>query len=85
MNASPALVLHFPSSTPAGLRDRLVALFADHDLVAIHEDDIGAPRTWTAHFAGAEARDAAEAAVRALPEFSDLRLERVEIEDEDWA
>jgi ribosomal protein L11 methyltransferase len=85
MNSSPALVLHFPPSTSAALRDRLVALLAEYDLLAIHEDDIGSPREWVAHFASGETRDAAAAAIRALPDASDLRLESVEIEDEDWA
>ena len=85
MSSSPALVLHFPPATPAALRDRFVALLAEYDLLAIHEDDVGSPRTWVAHFATADARDAAAAAMGALPDASAVRLESVEVEDEDWA
>jgi hypothetical protein len=48
--SSPALIIHFTPGTTAGDRDRLVALLADYDLVAIQEDDPGSPATWTAHF-----------------------------------
>lgn len=86
MEASPALVLHFPGVTAdAALRDRLVALLADHGLTAIHEDDIAAPRVWLAHFSHSDARDAAVAAIRALPDAGDVRLEPTEVEDADWA
>jgi ribosomal protein L11 methyltransferase len=67
------------------MRDRLVALLADHNLVAIQEDDPFAPRIWTAHFVTATARDRAAAAIRVLQEIAPPRLEVVEIEDDDWA
>ena len=38
--SSPALIIHFPAGTSAATRDRLVALLADYDLVAIQEDDL---------------------------------------------
>jgi ribosomal protein L11 methyltransferase len=85
MPSSPALVLHFPASTTAADRDRLVALLADHGLLAVHEDDATAPRTWLAHFGSGAARDAALAAVRALPEAAALRLDATDVADEDWA
>jgi len=85
LGSSPALVLHFPPAAPAALRDRLVALLADHGLLAIQEDDIAAPRQWIAHFTTADARDDALAMVGALPETRDLRVEPVAVEDEDWA
>lgn len=85
MGASPALALHFPSSADAALRDRLVALLADYGLVAIQEDDVEAPRTWLAHFTDAGGRDRALASLRTLPDARNVRLEPVEVEDEDWA
>jgi ribosomal protein L11 methyltransferase len=66
-------------------RDRLVALLADAGLLAIHEDDLVRPSAWTAHFADAESRDRALDAIRSVPEFRDLRVDRVQIEDDDWA
>ena len=85
MPSSPALVLHFPDSRDAALRDRLVELLAEHSLLAIHENDVREPSRWLAHFGSSAARDAAAAAVSALPEASAVRLEAVEVEDEDWA
>lgn len=85
MNASPAVALHFPSGADTALRDRLVALLAEYGLLAIHEDDVAAPRTWLAHFPTSESRDAAVAAIEALPDAVTVRLEKMEVEDEDWA
>jgi ribosomal protein L11 methyltransferase len=85
VNASPAVALHFPSGADTALRDRLVALLAEYGLLAIHEDDVAAPRTWLAHFSTSESRDAAVAAIEALPDAVAVRLEKVEVEDEDWA
>jgi ribosomal protein L11 methyltransferase len=82
---SPALVLHFPDTTTAADRDRLVALLDETSLLAIQEDDVVAPSRWTAHFADAISRDQAAAALHSRPEFRDLRVESVEIEDDDWA
>ena len=62
-----------------------VALLAEYDLIAIHEDDIGSPRLWTAHFASSETRDAAADAIRALPDAAGIQLDSVDVEDEDWA
>lgn len=81
---SPALFIRFPDETPATARESLVALLADYDLVAIHEDDVAAPRTWTAHFGTAAARDAAAAAASALAGLHPV-LESVDLEDDDWA
>ena len=82
---SPALIIHFTPGTTAADRDRLVALLADYDLVAIQEDDLGSPLTWTAHFGSAEARSAAAEAIGAIADGDSLRLELPEIEDDDWA
>lgn len=84
-DSSPALIIHFTPGTTAAERDRLVALLADYDLVAIQEDDLGSPLTWTAHFATAEARGAAAEAIGAIADGDSLRLELAEIEDDDWA
>ena len=83
--SSPALIIYLPAGTTAPIRDRLVALLADWDLVAIQEDDPVAPRVWTAHFATAEARDSAATAVGALPELTSVSLAAADVEDEDWA
>jgi ribosomal protein L11 methyltransferase len=82
---SPALTIRFPSVPTAAVRDRLVELLADHELVAIHEDDIAAPRTWTAHFGSPGAREVAAAALTAVPDLEGLDVESVDIADEDWA
>jgi ribosomal protein L11 methyltransferase len=84
-DSSPALIIHFIPGSTAADRDRLVALLADYDLVAIQEDDLGSPLTWTAHFASPEARSAAAEAISAIADRDSLRLELAEIEDEDWA
>jgi ribosomal protein L11 methyltransferase len=83
--SSPALVLHFPAGTTAAERDRLVAVLADHDLLAIQEDDVAAPTTWLAHFASTPDRDAALDALHRLPETAAIRLETAQVDDEDWA
>jgi ribosomal protein L11 methyltransferase len=82
---SPALIIRFPPAATAATRDRLVALLADHELLAIQEDDISAPRSWTAHFATADARESAVTAIASETNLPPLAMERVEIEDEDWA
>ena len=84
-SSSPALVLHFPPSTTPAARDRLVALLADHGLLAIEEDDVIAPRTWRAHFPDAGARADAAAAVSAESDLRGTRLELEDVPDEDWA
>ena len=85
MDPSPALVLRFPDDTTPARRDRLVALLADHSLIAIHEDDPAAPRTWVAHFADTADRDAAREALLGLLDAADIDLQSTEIADEDWA
>lgn len=85
MDASPALTIRFPSGTTAPARDRLVALLADFDLVAVQEDDLTAPQVWIAHFATAAQRDAAAEAVTADGEFARFDVTATEVEDEDWA
>ena len=82
---SHAVVIRFPPTVTAAARDRLVARLADFNLVAIQEDDPAAARSWTAHFADAESRDAASAAIDGDPELSGATIARVEVEDEDWA
>lgn len=84
MDRSPALVLPL-HDLDADTRDRLLALLSDHDLVAVHEDDLVRPRVWTAHFADAGSRSAAAAALQRNPEFAALRLEWIDVEDGDWA
>ena len=83
--SSPALIIHFTPGTTAADRDRLVALLADYDLVAIQEDEMGSPPAWTAHFASAEARNAAAEAIGAIADGDSLRLDLAQIEDDDWA
>ena len=81
---SPALRIGL-NRLPAPACDGLVALLADYDLVAIHEDDPVSPQVWTAHFATARARDAAADAVRVSKDLQTIAVETVEVEDEDWA
>jgi ribosomal protein L11 methyltransferase len=83
--SSPALLIHFPAGTSAATRDRLVAALADHDLVAIQEDHLSAPTLWTAHFGSDAARQDAASAVAGLAAEDGLRIEPVEVEDDDWA
>jgi ribosomal protein L11 methyltransferase len=83
--SSPALLIHFPAGTSAATRDRLVAALADHDLVAIQEDQIAAPTLWTAHFGSDTARRAAAAALAAFVAAEGLRIEPADVEDDDWA
>ena len=83
--SSPALLIHFPAGTSAATRDDLVALLADYDLVAIQEDQISAPTAWTAHFGSDDARGAAAAAMVTIVAEHGLRVESVDVEDDDWA
>ena len=83
--SSPALLIHFPAGTSAATRDRLVAALANHDLVAIQEDQISAPALWTAHFGSDGARRAATAAIAASAAADGLLIESVDVEDDDWA
>ena len=83
--SSPALIIHFPPRSDAASRDRLVALLAEHDLVAIQEDQIDDPRVWTAHFSSRAARDGASNALAADADFTMLDMQPVEVDDEDWA
>ena len=82
---SPALVVRFPAGTTAPVRDRLVALLADYELVAVHEDDLTAPQVWTAHFATAAGREQASAAIGEDMEFARLEVRKTDVPDEDWA
>jgi len=81
---SPALILRL-NGLPVAARDRLVALLADHDLVAIQEDDLVAPQIWTAHFATSDARDAAATAVHDAGGFEAIATQPADVEDDDWA
>ena len=83
--SSPALLIHFPAGTSTATRDRLVAALADHDLVAIQEDQISAPTLWTVHFGSDPARQDAASAVAGLAAESGLRIEPLDVEDDDWA
>lgn len=85
MLASPALIIRFHIGTTAPVRDRLLALLSDYDVVAIHEDDLTAPTEWTVHFTSAQARDAAAQAIADEGEFALIELEGRDVEDEDWA
>jgi ribosomal protein L11 methyltransferase len=85
VRTSPALIVSFPDGTTAAERDRLVEFVGEFDLLAIHENDVTAPSAWTVHFGDTEARDAASAALAASPEFAGLRVEPVDVADDDWA
>ena len=85
MLPSAALILSFSDTTTSAERDRLVALFADFGLAAIHENDPVNPSQWTVHFTDAQSRDAAANAIRSAPEYRELNIEETEIEDGDWA
>ena len=85
MQPSAALLLSFDETITAADRDRLVALLSDFDLISIHEDDPVHPLHWTVHFGDRQSRDAAGAAVQRLDPSSHIRIERTDIEDEDWA
>lgn len=85
MEPSPALVVRFPEGTSSTVRDRLVATLADFELVAIQEDDVNAPRVWTAHFSTSAQRDAAESVLKSDAEFAALDSQKTDVEDEDWA
>ena len=85
VEASPALVIRFPEGTASDVRDGLVATLSDFELVAIQEDDLHAPRVWTAHFSTPVQRDAAEAAMKADAAFSALAIQKTDVEDDDWA
>jgi ribosomal protein L11 methyltransferase len=85
MTASPALLIRFHVGTTAPVRDRLVALLSDFDLVAIQEDDLSAPSEWIAHFASADSRDAAAVAIAGESEFALIEVSPTDVEDEDWA
>lgn len=84
MEASPALVIQL-AGLAAPLRDRLVAILSDFDLIAVQEDDIASPQVWIAHFSTAVNRDAASSAVRADAELAMLQIEPTDVEDDDWA
>lgn len=83
--SSPALIIRFPPAITAATRDRLVALLAEHDLLAIQEDDVTAPQVWTAHFASPSSRNGAAAAISGFPDAGPLQVEPADVEDDDWA
>ena len=84
MDPSPALRLRV-ADLPVTARDQLVALLSDYSLIAIQEDDISNPQAWTAHFASVGERQSALDALRHASDFGDLRIETLEVEDDDWA
>jgi ribosomal protein L11 methyltransferase len=63
----------------------MVAALADHDLVAIQEDQISSPALWTAHFGSDAARHAAAAALAGFAAEDGVRVEPLDVEDDDWA
>ena len=83
-DVSPALIIRLNGISSAS-RDQLVALLADSQLVAIQEDDLTAPQVWTAHFATTDGRDGAALALQTSPDFQQLEIRPVEVEDDDWA
>ena len=83
--SSPALIIQFPEGTTAETRDRLATLLADFDLVAIQENDVTAPTSWTAHFESDESRRLAAQAIADAADGPALRTQPVDVEDEDWA
>ena len=85
MPPSPALIIRFHVGTTAPVRDRLLAILSDFDLLAIQEDDLTTPSEWIAHFGSTESRNAAEAAVADESEFALIEVTATEVEDEDWA
>jgi len=74
----PALDLHVPACDPQ-LRELVIAELDDFKLFAIHEDE-----TLRAFFPDSSSRDAAAAAV-ARDFRSSVFVQRVDVEDEDWA
>jgi ribosomal protein L11 methyltransferase len=85
MDPSSALIIRFHVGTTAPVRDRLIALLSDFDLVAVQEDDLTTPSEWVAHFTSGASRDAAEAAIAEESEFALIEVSATEVEDEDWA
>jgi ribosomal protein L11 methyltransferase len=85
LHPSAALLLSFDDTITAADRDHLVAVLSDFDLISIHEDDPVHPMRWTAHFGDPQSRDRAAEALRDLESSKHLRIERAQIEDEDWA
>jgi len=85
VDRSPAISIRLPPGTTDETRERLAVLLADHDVVAIQEDDVQSPRVWTVHFESAPARDAAAAAMRQFPGLEGAELQAIEVADEDWA
>lgn len=84
MDRSPALVLQL-NGVDTSTRDRLVALLADFDLVAVQEDDLTAPRVWITHFSSPAHRDDAAAAIRCVADFNAIDVAASDVDDEDWA
>lgn len=85
MAPSPALILRFRRETTTALRDQLIAVFSDYDVVAVQENELTDASVWIAHFATSPQCDAAAAAVTADPTFAGIEVQSTEIEDEDWA
>jgi ribosomal protein L11 methyltransferase len=85
LQPSAALLLTFDEMITPADRDHLVAVLSEFDLLSIHEDDLVNPRQWTAHFGDSEVRDRAADVIRGLEASRHIRVERLEIEDEDWA
>lgn len=78
MRIWPALVLSgFDATAPA---DLVEAALLDFDVLAIEEP---ADDTWRVHFATADRRDAARAALSR--QFPSLSLQSIDVEDGDWA
>jgi len=76
----PALDIEIPLPAAEAVYDRLYALLDDYQPAAIHPDDDG--DRWRVFFRSSNQRDAAYAALAAIPE---VRGSALDVPDEDWA
>ena len=76
----PALEIQLLPPPDASLPDRLYALLDDFEPAAIHDDEVR--EVWRVFFRAAAARDAARAALVAIP---GIRVSPIDVPDEDWA
>jgi len=76
----PALEIHFLPPHDHALPDRLYALLDDFEPSAIHEDDLN--DLWRVFFRAGGSRDRARSA---LTQIAGIRVDAVDVPDEDWA